>query len=64
MHMKIALVQINSLVGDLNFNFNNKKIFILGAGGVVPSIIHASMKMGSTEILISNRTKEMGLRIW
>ena len=28
-----------------NFDFLNKKILILGAGGVVPSIIYASMKM-------------------
>ena len=40
-----------------NFDFNNKKIFILGAGGVVPSIIYASIKMGCSEIIISNRTK-------
>tara|TARA_B100001057_G_scaffold479750_1_gene551784 strand:- start:1558 stop:2352 length:795 start_codon:yes stop_codon:yes gene_type:complete len=40
-----------------NFDLNNKKIFILGAGGVVPSIIYASIKMGCSEIIISNRTK-------
>jgi len=45
-------------IKKINFDFNNKKIFILGAGGVVPSIIHASIKMGASEILISNRTKE------
>ncbi len=44
-------------IKKLNFNFYNKKIFILGAGGVVPSIVHASMKMGSSEIIISNRTE-------
>jgi len=44
-------------IKKINFNFNNKKIFILGAGGVVPSIIYASIKMGSSEILVSNRTK-------
>ena len=46
-----------------NFDFVNKKIFILGAGGVVPSIIYASMKMGASEILISNRTKEKAEKI-
>ncbi len=46
-----------------NFNFKNKKIFILGAGGVVPSIIYASMKMKSSEIFISNRTKEKAEKI-
>ena len=44
-------------IQNINFNFENKKIFILGAGGVVPSIIYASIKMGSSEIMISNRTK-------
>ena len=46
-----------------NFNFKNKKIFILGAGGVVPSIIYASMKMKCSEIFISNRTKEKAEKI-
>ena len=45
-------------IKKINFNFKNKKIFILGAGGVVPSIIYASIKMGSSEIMISNRTEE------
>ena len=45
-------------IKKINFNFNNKKIFILGAGGVVPSLIYASIKMGSSEIMVSNRTKE------
>ncbi len=40
-----------------NFNFNNKKVFILGAGGVVSSIIYALNKMKVSNILISNRTK-------
>ena len=44
-------------IQNINFNFKKKKIFILGAGGVVPSIIYASMKMGSSEIMISNRTE-------
>ncbi len=50
-------------IKNINFNFNNKKIFILGAGGVVPSIIYSSIKMGSSEILISNRTKEKAEKI-
>ncbi len=44
-------------IKKINFDFNNKKIFILGAGGVVPSIIYASMRMRSSEIIITNRTK-------
>ena len=36
----------------------DKKILILGAGGVVPSIIFALNKMRVSEITISNRTKD------
>ena len=50
-------------IKKINFDFNNKKIFILGAGGVVPSIIHASIKMGSSEIFVSNRTKNKAKKI-
>ncbi len=35
-----------------------KKVFILGAGGVVPSIIFALNKMEVSEVTISNRTKQ------
>ena len=45
-------------IKNINFDFKKKKIFILGAGGVVPSIIYASIKMGSSEIMISNRTEK------
>ena len=45
-------------IQNINFDFKKKKIFILGAGGVVPSIIYASIRMGSTEIMISNRTEK------
>ena len=40
------------------YDIKNKKIFILGAGGVVSSIIIALRKMGVSEIVISNRTKK------
>ncbi len=40
------------------FDLNNKKIFILGAGGVSPSIIYALRKMKVSKISITNRTKE------
>ena len=39
------------------YDVNNKVVFILGAGGVVPSIIVALKKMGASKIIISNRTK-------
>ncbi len=45
-------------IKSLNFNIENKKIFVLGAGGVVPSIIFALNKMNVLEIIISNRTRQ------
>ena len=39
------------------YDVKNKIVFILGAGGVVSSIIIALKKMGVTKIIISNRTK-------
>jgi|TARA_B110001450_G_scaffold87201_1_gene83032 shikimate dehydrogenase len=44
-------------IKNSRFQITNKKIFILGAGGVVPSIIFALNKMKVSEITISNRTK-------
>ena len=61
----------NKIVGDntdiggfeyglkhINYDVQNKKVFILGAGGVVPSIILALEKLGVFKISLSNRTKE------
>ena len=45
-------------IKNLNFNIEGKKIFILGAGGVVSSIIFALIKMKVSEINISNRTRQ------
>ena len=45
-------------IEELNFNIQSKKIFILGAGGVVPSIIFALKKMNVSQIIVSNRTKK------
>ena len=42
----------------INYNVKDKKIFILGAGGVVPSIILALKKMGASKVILSNRTKK------
>lgn len=39
-----------------NYNVEDKKILILGAGGVVSSIIFAVKKMKASEIIVSNRT--------
>ena len=43
---------------ETKFNLENKTIFILGAGGVVPSIIYALEKLGVSKIIASNRTKQ------
>ena len=48
----------SAAIKTLNFSTKNKKILILGAGGVVPSIIFALKNMGVQEITISNRTRE------
>ena len=44
-------------IKKLNFNMKGKKILILGAGGVVPSIIFALYKMKVLSVTLSNRTK-------
>ena len=41
---------------SLNYKVENKKILILGAGGVVPSLIFALNKMKASDIILSNRT--------
>jgi len=43
---------------ESQFNLDKKTIFILGAGGVVPSIIYALEKLGVSKIIVSNRTKQ------
>jgi len=43
------------------YDVKNKIIFILGAGGVVSSIIIALKKMEVSKIIISNRTKQKAL---
>ena len=48
----------DNAIRKLNFSVNGKKVLILGAGGVVPSIIFALQNMNVQEITISNRTKE------
>ena len=42
----------------INYNVKNKKAFILGAGGVAPSIVLALKRLGAAKITLSNRTKE------
>ena len=45
-------------IKKLNFEMQNKKIFILGAGGVVSSLVFALNKIGVAGITITNRTKQ------
>ena len=42
----------------INYDVKEKKAFILGSGGVAPSIICALKKNGISEIALCNRTKE------
>ena len=44
-------------IENIDFNFNNKKVLILGAGGVVSSIIFALYNLNVSKIIVSNRTK-------
>ena len=44
-------------IEEINYDVTNKKVLILGAGGVVPSIIFALNKMKVSSITITNRTK-------
>jgi len=44
-------------IEDTKYDVENKNIFILGAGGVVPSIIYALYKMKVSSVTLSNRTK-------
>ena len=40
------------------YEVSDKKIFLLGAGGVSPSIIYSLKKMKASKITLTNRTKE------
>ena len=52
------IVGFETSIKKSKYNFINKEVLILGAGGVVPSIIFALNKMKVSKIKISNRTKE------
>ena len=44
-------------IQKVQYDVSKKKILILGAGGVVSSLIYALSKMGASKIIVSNRTK-------
>ncbi|MDA7637947.1 shikimate dehydrogenase [Candidatus Pelagibacter sp.] len=52
------IVGFETSVKKSKYDLTNKEVFILGAGGVVPSIIFALIKMRVSKIIVSNRTKE------
>ena len=52
------IIGFETSVKKSKYNPFNKEVLILGAGGVVPSIIFALNKMRVSKIKISNRTKE------
>ena len=63
--MKIKIIGDNTdIVGfelairKADYQLNKKIVLILGAGGVVPSIILSLKKMGVAKIYLSNRTQE------
>ena len=45
------ILGFDKAIKNLNFDMRGKKIFILGAGGVVPSIIFALNKMNVSKII-------------
>jgi len=45
-------------IKNIKYNVQNKKVFILGAGGVVSSVVFALKNLGVSEIILSNRTKK------
>ena len=51
------IIGFEKAIKETNYNFVKKKVLILGAGGVVPSIIFALQRMGVKHIMLSNRTK-------
>ena len=52
------IIGFETSIKKSKYDLNDKEILILGAGGVVPSIIFALNKMKVSKIKISNRTKE------
>ncbi len=52
------IIGFETSIKEAKFNIFNKEVLILGAGGVVPSIIFALNKMKVSKIKISNRTRE------
>src|SRR6056300_338680 len=52
------IIGFETSIKKFDYDVFNKEVLILGAGGVVPSIIFALNKMKVSKIKISNRTKQ------
>ena len=52
------IVGFEKAMSKLSYRVQDKKILILGAGGVVPSIIFSLNKMEASKITVSNRTNK------
>src|SRR6056300_524722 len=52
------IIGFETSIEKFNYDVFNKEVLILGAGGVVPSIIFSLIKMKVSRITISNRTKK------
>ena len=52
------IVGFETSIKKSNYDLHNKEVLILGAGGVVSSIIFALIRMKVSKIKISNRTQE------
>ena len=52
------VVGFESALRFINYNAKDKIAFILGAGGVAPSIISSLKKIKVSKIILSNRTRQ------
>ena len=57
------IIGFETSIKKSKYDLANKEVFILGAGGVVPSIIFALIKMRVSKIIVSNRTKEKAVNL-
>ena len=50
-------------INDINYDVSGKKVLLLGAGGVSPSILYALNNMQAHKIFISNRTQDKAVKL-
>ena len=56
-HFQTKSIGFETSIKKSKYDLSSKEILILGAGGVVPSLIYALKKMNVSKIILSNRTK-------